>query len=102
MHERAGPKLRESRFSTPSGRRGKSMQPRAHSFAHLCTFICCYPSSDIAMEILPDDVANNNSVAEGVGSSVIVREKGHYFGKCIYFDPPDLAPVGMDNKVIDK
>ena len=54
------------------------------------------------MEILPDDVANNNSVAEGVGSSVIVREKGHYFGKCIYFDPPDLAPVGMDNKVIDK
>ena len=58
-----------------------------------------YFRSDIAMEVFPEDVINNRPVAEGVGSSVIVREKGHYFGKCIYFDPPDMAPVGMDNKV---
>ena len=41
----------------------------------------------------------NSPEAEGAGSSVIVREKGHYFGNCIYFDPPDMAPIGMDNKV---
>ena len=38
-------------------------------------------------------------MAEGAGASVIVREKGHYYGNCIFFDPPDMAPVGMDNKV---
>ena len=59
----------------------------------------CHFRSDIAMEVFPEDVINNSPVAEGVGSSVIVREEGHYFGKCIYFDPPDMAPVGMDNKV---
>ena len=36
---------------------------------------------------------------EGLATHVIVREKGHYFGTCIAFDPPDMAPVGMDNKV---
>ena len=54
------------------------------------------------MEVFPDDVENNSPKAEGVGSSVIVREKGHYFGNCIYFDSPDMAPVGMDNKAIKK
>ena len=37
--------------------------------------------------------------AEGLETHVIVRESGHYFGTCIAFDPPDMAPVGMDNKV---
>ena len=31
---------------------------------------------------------------------MIVREEGHYYGNCIAFDPPDTAPVGMDNKVM--
>ena len=54
------------------------------------------------MEICPDGITANNPLAEGAGSSVIVREKGHYFGKCIYFDSPGMAPVGMDNKVREK
>ena len=29
----------------------------------------------------------------------ISRDDGHYFGNCIAFDPPGIAPVGMDNKV---
>lgn len=37
--------------------------------------------------------------AEGTRTHVIVRENGHYFGKCLAFDPPNMAPVGMDNKV---
>ena len=37
---------------------------------------------------------------EGSRTHMIVREKGHYFGNCIAFDPPDMAPVGMDNKVL--
>ena len=39
-------------------------------------------------------------MAEGyLGSHAVVRERGHYFGTCIFFNPPDLAPIGMDNKV---
>ena len=37
--------------------------------------------------------------AEELGTHVIVREDGHYFGTCVFFNPPDMAPVGMDNKV---
>ena len=55
--------------------------------------------SDIKIEIVAEDVAEHSPVAEGAGASVIVREKGHYFGNCIFFDPPGNAPVGMDNKV---
>ena len=39
-------------------------------------------------------------MAEGYfGSHAVVRERGHYFGTCLFFNPPGLAPIGMDNKV---
>ena len=39
-------------------------------------------------------------MAEGfLGSHAVVRDGGHYFGTCLFFNPPDLAPIGMDNKV---
>ena len=37
---------------------------------------------------------------EGLRTHIIARDGGHYYGNCIAFDPPDMAPVGMDNKVI--
>ena len=51
--------------------------------------------SDIPISIYKDGFLD----AEAIRTHVIVREKGHYFGNCIVFDPPDMAPVGMDNKV---
>ena len=39
-------------------------------------------------------------MAEGfLGSHAVVRDGGHYFGTCLFFNPPDFAPIGMDNKV---
>lgn len=45
-----------------------------------------------ANQTIGNDVKN-------VRTHVIVREKGHYFGNCIVFDHPGMAPSGMDNKV---
>ena len=38
LGERVGPRLGESHLLTPSGRGGDFTQPRAHSYAQLCTF----------------------------------------------------------------
>ena len=39
LGERVGPRLRESRLPTPSGRGGEFTQPRARSFAQPCISI---------------------------------------------------------------
>ena len=39
MGKRVGPRLRESRLLAPSAAVGEFTQPRAHSFAHLCTLV---------------------------------------------------------------
>ena len=48
------------------------------------------------MEILASDVEKFSSV---IGMHAIVREEGHYFGNCVFFHPPNVAPIGHDNKV---
>ena len=45
------------------------------------------------------EITDSIITTEDLGTHVIVREDGHYFGTCIFFNPPDRAPVGMDNKV---
>ena len=59
--------------------------------------LLAYFRSDIPMKIWGADAFLKT---EGSRTHMIVREKGHYFGNCIAFDPPDMAPVGMDNKVL--
>ena len=56
------------------------------------------PRSDIPIKIWGADAFLNT---EGSRTHAVVRERGHYFGNCIAFDPPDKAPVGMDNKVVN-
>ena len=53
--------------------------------------------SDIPFQIWDIDGFMNG---EGLRTHVIVRDGGHYYGNCIAFDPPDMAPVGMDSKVL--
>ena len=55
--------------------------------------------SDIPIQIWDVDGFMNG---EGLRTHAIVRDGGHYYGNCIAFDPPDMAPVGMDNKVCTK
>ena len=55
-----------------------------------------YLRSDIQIKIKGADAFLKT---DGSRKHVIVREDGHYFGSCFAFDPPDKAPVGMDNKV---
>ena len=45
------------------------------------------------------EISDSIIAPEDLGTHAIVREDGHYFGTCIFFNPPDRAPVGMDNKV---
>ena len=45
------------------------------------------------------EITDSIIATEELGTHVIVREDGHYFGTCVFFNPPDMAPVGMDNKV---
>ena len=54
-----------------------------------------YFRSDIPTEILASDIEEFSSV---MGMHAIVREGGHYFGNCVYFNPPNVAPIGHDNK----
>ena len=48
------------------------------------------------MKILASDVDKFSSM---IGMHAIVREEGDYFGNCVYFNPPNVAPIGHDNKV---
>ena len=55
--------------------------------------------SDISITIRERTVEANSSI---IGRHALVRKYGGrtaYFGTCVFFNPPGLAPVGYGNRV---